>query len=656
MTFFERQQAARRNTKWMIVLFLVALAGIVLAVDVVASLTWLWLNAQVLQRSGSVARAVPAWVHVWSVLLTGGTILGVSLWEDLRLRAGGGAAVARMVGARRVLPSTADRLERRLLNVVEEMAIASGARVPAVYVMDEEHGINAFAAGCDVSNAVVAVTRGALDTLNRDELQGVIGHEFSHIVNGDMALNIRLIGVLAGIVFLGAVGGFVMRTMRGRGRDTTALFLIGLSLFVIGYIGVFFARLIKAGVARERERLADDCGVQYTRNPDGLAGALDQIRASSQGSLIASRRAEDMSHLFFGEGIALAFESLFATHPPLEERIERIHPHFQSSGYRDKRPTAAASLEAPEEAVGFAGTAGAAPPAAEARAGDVSQAWGRSPKDSAALVGAVDDRKVIVAKRILASIPPSIRERTRHADGACAILVALLLARKDDVMARQLEALRTQRLEQIAADAAGAADEMRLVGPSLYLPIIDLALPAAKQATPAVRAGLLQAMDVVINADRRVSMFEFVALGLVRAQLMPRAATAPAKYKSLKDVRDEIALVLSLAAHAGALPGEDMAERVEAAFRAGAAEMDLEELKLLDRKEIALDDARTVLDKLRDLAPLPKAILMRGLFATVTADGTIRIIEAALMRMMGAVLDCPLPPLLEDLDPESLAQ
>ena len=261
MTFFERQQAARRHTKWMIVLFLVALAGIVLAVDVVASLTWLWLNAQVLQRSGSVARAVPAWVHVWSVLLTGGTILGVSLWEDLRLRAGGGAAVARMVGARRVLPSTADRLERRLLNVVEEMAIASGARVPAVYVMDEEHGINAFAAGCDVSNAVVAVTRGAVDTLNRDELQGVIGHEFSHIVNGDIGLNIRLIGVLAGIVFLGAVGGFVMRTMRGRGRDTTALFLIGLGLFVIGYIGVFFARLIKAGVARERERLADDCGV-----------------------------------------------------------------------------------------------------------------------------------------------------------------------------------------------------------------------------------------------------------------------------------------------------------------------------------------------------------------------------------------------------------
>ena len=652
-TFFERQQHARRNTKLMIVLFLLAVVGIVIAVDAVASAAWLYLNPRALQ-SRSLAAAVPGWVHLWSIVITAGVILAVSLWEDLRLMRGGGAAVALMAGGRRVLPSTNDRLERRLLNVVEEMAIASGSRVPAVYVMDEERGINAFAAGCDVSNAVIAVTRGALDTLNRDELQGVIGHEFSHIVNADIGLNIRLIGVLAGIVFLGGIGSFIMRSMRGRGKDTTAIFLMGLGLFIIGYIGVFFARLIKASVSRERERLADDCGVQFTRNPDGLAGALDQIRASADGSLIHNRRAEDMSHLFFGEGVALAFASLFATHPPLDERIARINPQFQPSSYRDRRPTAAASLDTPEEAVGLAG-APAQPAAAQARAADVSQAWGKSPQASAALVGQVDDRKVIVAKRILASIPASIRERARQPDGAAAIIVALLLARHDEVMARQLAALRERRLERLAAEASLSFGEMKAVGPALYLPIIDLALPAAKEATNDMKATLLQGMDVVVHADRRVSMFDFVALGLVRAQLLPRPNAAAVRYKSLKDVRDEIALVLSLAAHAGAQPGDDMAARVDAAFRAGAAEMDLEELKLVDRKDIALDDARGVLDKLRDLAPMPKAILMRGLFATVSADGTIRIIEAALMRMMGAVLDCPLPPLLEDLDPESLA-
>src|SRR5207253_702139 len=263
----------------MVILFLLATIAVVLAVDLVAATAYVWTHVShglpLAQRYAAVPRALYVWASLGTALL----IFAVSAFNVTKL-GGSGAAVAEMVGARRVEPATREPLERRLLNIVEEMAIAAGVRVPAVYVMDAERGINAFAAGWDTTNCVVAVTRGALETLSRDELQGVIGHEFSHIVNGDIALNIRLIGVLAGIVFLGAVGGFVMRTMRGRSKDATALFLIGLGLFVIGYIGVFFARLIKAGVTRERERLADDCGVQYTRNPDGLAGALDQIRAS----------------------------------------------------------------------------------------------------------------------------------------------------------------------------------------------------------------------------------------------------------------------------------------------------------------------------------------------------------------------------------------
>jgi hypothetical protein len=464
--------------------------------------------------------------------------------------------------------------------------------------------------------------------------------------------------VLAGIVFLGGIGRFCMQMTGGRGKkgkEEGAIWLTGLALIVIGSIGLFFARIIKAGVSRQREYLADAASVQFTRNPDGLAGALDQIRASSQGSLIANRRAEDLSHLFFGEGVAVSLDALFATHPPLDERIRLINPRFQPSGYRGKRPTAASTTEMPEGTAGLAGASTGAPAAAETRAGDVSQEWGRSPRESAALVGAVDERKMSIAKRIVDSIPAAIRSRTRDGDGACAIIVALLLARKDEVMALQLEALRTQRLEKLAADAAASAADMREVGPALYLPIIDLALPAAKQAAPALQASLLRAMEVVIHSDRRVSMFGFVAFGLVRAQLGARAGSTPTRYKSLKDLHEEIALILSIAAHAGATPGEDMAARVEAAFRAGASDMDLADLTLIERREIALDDASKVLDKLRELAPMPKAILIRGLFATVSADGTIRIIEAALMRMMSAVLDCPLPPLLENLDPETLA-
>ncbi len=655
MNFFERQQAARRNTRMMLWLFAAAVVCIILAVDVVAMVVWLWSADSVRPRAPGVMGlllAVPSEVlWLWS-LITLAAILVVSAVEILKLRVGGGDAVARMLGARRVAPGSSEPLERRLLNVVEEMAIASGARVPAVYVMDGESGINAFAAGYDVSRSVVAVTRGTLETLNRDELQGVVGHEFSHIVNGDMALNIRMIGVLAGIVFIGSVGGFLMRVAADSDRrEALALMLFGASLLCIGYIGLFFARLIKASVSREREYLADASSVQFTRNPDGLAGALDQIRASGRTSLIRSRRAEDVSHLFFGQGVAMTLSSLFATHPPLDERIRRVQPSFQSSAYRGKRVAA----EGPGADAADSGAMMEFAGASDARAGDDRQAWGRSAIESVALVGSVDPRKVDAAQRILAALGPALLDTVRQPEGAAAVIVALALARDDVVMDEQLLAARTAGAGRIALAAGPVARELRTVGPGYFLPLADLALPALKVAPPDLQAELLKALQAVIHADRRVSMFGYVLFTLVRTQLEPRRAGSPARYKNLAEVKDDVVFLLSLVTHAGARRGLEAAPELAAAFAAGAAPMGIEGALLLRKEAIGLPQANAVLDRLRDLAPLPKALLVKGLFATVTADGTIRVIEAALMRMVGAVLDCPLPPLLESLEPDKLA-
>ncbi len=318
MTFFEHQALARRNTKVMVALFLLAVVAVVLAVDVVLAALYLWSTDAI------DVKAVPVEVWLGGAAATGLVIAAVSLFNVARL-SGGGEAVASMIGARRVSPDTKDLLEQRLRNVVEEMAIAAGVRVPEVYVMDGERGINAFAAGWDTSGAVVAVTRGTLETLTRDELQGVVAHEFSHILNGDMRLNVRMIGVLAGIVFIGSIGEFVMRSARGSKKEGGAIILAGLALLVIGYVGLFFARLIKSAVSRQREFLADASSVQFTRNPDGIAGALDQIRSSSAGALLANRYAEEMSHMFFGAAVKVWFGALFDTHPPLDERISRVH-------------------------------------------------------------------------------------------------------------------------------------------------------------------------------------------------------------------------------------------------------------------------------------------------------------------------------------------
>lgn len=668
MNFFEKQQLARRNTRVMVVLFLLAVAGIVLAVNLVLAITWLsQLPEFVRPRPGQAPlglafalASVPSGLYVFATLGTLAVILGVSLREISTLRRGGGAAVAMMMGASPVSPNTTNLMERRLLNVVEEMAIAAGTRVPAVYVMRDEPGINAFAAGYDISSSVIAVTRGTLDKLNRDELQSVIGHELSHVVNGDMALNIRMIGVLSGIIFIGASGGFLVRSvwhgMAGRSRSKAggAVLLLGVGLYVTGYIGLFFARLIKAAASRQREFLADASSVQFTRNPEGLAGALDQIRANVYGSLINHRHAEDVSHLFFGQGIRVGVQGLFATHPPLEERIRRINPRFPASEYRRRRQSAGASGDAPQGAMGFSGEGpGRGPFRQGGREGDASKPWDRPARKSVELVGSLDAREISVARSMLDGIAETVRERVREPEGAAATVIALVLAHRDEVMQAQVAAARTAGRGRLAEAAAALSAQMRAIGPAYYLLLIDLALPALKRAGEAFKAELLDTLETVIHADRRVSMFEFALSTLMRSQLLQRATTST-KYRSLAELRAEAVFALSLLANAGAVRAAPASGGIDAGFQAGAFAMGLANARPLAREALGLKEAGEVFTRLRDLAPLQKALFIKGMFATVTSDGTIRVVEAATMRMVSAVLDCPLPPLLENLDPATL--
>jgi Zn-dependent protease with chaperone function len=626
-TFFEHQSLARRNTKLMVFLFVLAVIAVVAAVDVVVGVVYAWSYGEPASPS----------VYAAGAAATAALIFLVSLFNMARL-AGGGVAVARMVGARRVPPDTTDPLERRLRNVVEEMAIASGVRVPEVYVMDRERGMNAFAAGWDVSGAVVAVTRGLLERLTRDELQGVVAHEFSHILNGDMRLNVRLLGVLAGIVFIGSIGQFVMRSVRGS-RDTKGLILAGLALFVIGYVGLLFARLIKAAVARQREFLADASSVQFTRNPDGIAGALDQIRSSASGTLIANRYAEEMSHMFFGQAVQVRLAGLFATHPPLDERIRRVHPRFEAAAYRSQRETVSVPAA---QAVALEGERQGR------RAGDLSTAWGRTPEQSAALVGTLDADKIDFAARLLGALPETLRESLRTTPGAASVVVALLLAEPEAAMARQLEAIPDRDL---AERARGAAPLTRRLGLELHLPLIDLALPALKAAPEPAKKHFLAALEAVVYADRRVSLHEFVVLTLLRSQLAPRAR--PREIRSISDLKAEAATLLALVAHAGTRADATGPREagVQEAIRAGAAVMGIPEGISVT---LRLDSANAALEALRALSPMQKGLLVKGLFATVTFDGTIRVAEAGVMRLVGAVLDCPLPPLLERLSAEPL--
>ena len=612
----------------MLLLFVLAVAAVVLAVDLVLGIGWMWVTENL--------NTPPRALYVGGALGTLALILGASAIKAFELREGG-EVIAKWAGGRRVASDTQERLERRLLNIVEEMAIASGVRVPKVFVMDTEPGINAFAAGYDVSNAVIAVTRGALERLNRDELQGVIGHEFSHILNGDMWLNIRMMGVLAGIVFIGSIGQFFMRNASERRGDNKGFapsaFFFGLALFVIGYIGLFFARLIKAAISRQREFLADASSVQFTRNPDGLAGALDQIRASPAGALISGRYAEELSHMFFGQGVSLWLAGLFDTHPPLDERIRRVRPGFQSARYRVAR-------EAQSQTT-----------AQGRREGDAAVAWGRSAGESMALVGSMPPGKIDYAARVLAALPEPLREGLRNAEGAAAAMIALLLAPKEEVRRGQLGALHARGLSALVQDAEAMAVHTQSLGAAFHLPVVDLAIATMKTAPDAAKAQLLGGLEAVICSDRRVSLHEFVVFTLVREQLAPRKTGARPSMK-IVELREEAMTLLLLMAHAGVRPdvtgGRQAA--LEAAIQAGAKEMELAAQPAPGNVR-SLEAVSHALTALKSLAPLEKARLIKGLFAAVSSDGTIRLAEAELMRLAGAVLDCPLPPLIEQSVP-----
>jgi Zn-dependent protease with chaperone function len=629
LDFFEHQEQARSNSRRMLVLFVLAVLAVIAAVDAALAAGWAWAHQQPPPRA----------LFFWGAGIAVGCIVVGSLKEICRLSSGGDA-IAELAGGRPIASGSRDALERRLLNVVEEMAIASGVRVPKVYVLDREAGINAFAAGYDVSHAVIGVTRGTLERLSRDELQGVIGHEFSHILNGDMALNLRMIGVLAGIVSIGSLGAFVMRRVRGKGRNAGAIFFVGLALFVVGYTGLFFARLIKAALARQREFLADASSVQFTRNPDGLCGALDQIRSAPAGARVGGRYAEEMSHMFFGQALSLG--RFFATHPPLDERIRRINPRFQPVQYRQRREmdVKTASQEARRDG---------------RRSADLAVAWGRSAAESAALVGTLDAAKIGQAGTLIEAIPAAVREALREPQRAAAVVAALLAAPRAEVLELQLAALKSAGLAEMAEPVRAALPLVGDLGPAFHLPVVDLALPVLKSAPEEARKRLLAAVQALAYADRRLSLHEFVLLTLLRYQLASSPGKATGK-RRVSAMPAEAGVLIAVVAHAGTRvdAAGRRGEALDQALLAGARELGIDAAAVRDAS-LSLEAVSAALEAARELAPLEKARLVKGLFAAATADGTIRIGEAELMRLVGAVLDCPLPPLIEAVDPRTLA-
>lgn len=531
MDFFEAQQRARRITWKLVTLYLLAVLLIVVSVYFVL-LVLLGAGESSAGHSGSGLWNGALFVQVFFVLAL--IIVGGSLYRLAQLRRGG-QAVAEMLGGRKVEPSTRNARERQLLNVVEEMALASGLAVPAVYILDNEPAINAFAAGFGTADAAIGVTRGTLEQLSRDELQGVIAHEFSHIFNGDMRLNIRLIAVLNGILLLHLMGLVLMRSAmyarvggsrqrNGGAQAALAMVVLGLALVVIGYTGMVFARIIQAAISRQREYLADAAAVQYTRNPAGIAGALRKI-AGKRGSTLTDAHAMELSHLFFASGFTTVFDRLFATHPPVEQRIRAIDPAFDGP-YAEQRASIRKKIQRDRIPPVDSGSPAAATTATSDKAagktpitlpgfpgggGAVSDML--TPAMVLGAIGSLGSEPVLQARRLIAQIPDPLTLAAHEPLGAQGLAAALLLSSREsddpslplwfEQTAGSRLAAETRRLLALLTDGRR----------EWFLPLLELSIPALRTMSMNQYRDFRTLLQRLIHEDNRVSLFEFAKIG-----------------------------------------------------------------------------------------------------------------------------------------------
>ena len=640
MNFFESQDTAKRNTGKLIFLFALAVLSLIVITN------FLVMAVLSISGAGMTSVAVKTGVHFDPMMfLTIGAIVSSivlfgSLYKISSL-SGGGARIAEMMNGRLLVAGSADPAERRVLNIVEEMAIASGTPVPPVYLM-EESGINAFAAGYSPSDAIVAVTRGTIDTLSRDQLQGVIAHEFSHILHGDMRINIRLIGVLHGIMVLGIIGYHLLRggAYSRRSKDSGGIVFVGLALVIVGFVGTFFGNLIKAAVSRQREYLADASAVQFTRNPDGIGQALMQIARNQDRSYIKNPKSAEISHALFEEGQVSALSRLYATHPPLNDRILAILPRwkgdYEESDWDRSVLAAAEQKEKPFEQS-----------RREKATAILTGAAGVLLADAVInQVGNPDGKHLDYADALVRKIPQLFLDAAREPSGARAIIYFLVLSKDESVRGKQLEVLQSSADVGVFSELQKLYQSVSEIVAQQRLPLVTIALSSMRQLSKNQYQLFRGNFKTLVEIDKKMSLLEWSLQKIVMHSLDAVFGKDEAPYfrkKNLKRCKKSVSVLLSILTHSTVQDGM----LNEETFTAGADELKMS-LQLIAVSKIDFDTLNNALDDLADLKPLQKAALLKACVRCITADGKIQAIETELLRAIAATIDCPVPPLLSD--------
>lgn len=647
MNFFEHQDTAHRNTKRLVFLLCLAVLSLIAITTMLFATAFYYmeLNTHRYLTNTGLWQGI---MHSMSWKMLGGISASVcaviflgSLYKLIQLSRGG-RVVAESLGGRPLTIYNANADEKKILNVVEEMSIASGTPVPPVYVIEDE-AINAFAAGHTPQDAVIGVTRGCIRVLTRDELQGVIAHEFSHIFHGDMKLNLRIVALLNGILLIGLIGEFILRSSNQRAafrsskdKSPFAMMGIGFGLMVIGYTGTFFGKLIKAAVSRQREFLADASAVKFTRNPDGISGALKKLGGYVGGSHIDAANASEFSHMFFGEGNSSLFGAL-ATHPPLEERIKRIDPRWdgkfnhvdvyepaENSYIEEGRLSANESNNSPLEF--------SSPKTAMEFVVTVDQVL--------QTIGQPNQSHLAYAHQTLSAISEELHDAAHNPWEAQALMLGLLLDKNPEKQTIQWQLLGKLFSEAQIHSLKPFANHASLLEPRLRLPLLELSLPALKQLSPQQYESFRSAMSCVIHADEHIDLIEWSFFRIITHNLEPKRTAQ--RLVDLVQLKNEACTLLSVIANAGT----DSPANAQAAFNSSKIIIGFNDATLMNEADYNMMDLDLAITRLNCVKPLQKPKLLKAMSQCVLADQNITVVEAELFRAIADALDCPVPPLI----------
>ncbi|VAX09615.1 Heat shock protein HtpX / FIG017973: domain of unknown function [hydrothermal vent metagenome] len=640
MNFFQSQAQARKQTILLVVFFSLAVISLVVLTNLLVMFLFGYIDSQ------SINTAAAPLKFDWQIFLSVGalviTVILLGSLYKISALSKGGDTVAEMLGGQRIVDGSGDLDKQKILNIVEEMAIASGTPVPPVYLLDED-GINAFAAGFSPSDAVIGVTRGCIQQLNRAQLQGVIAHEFSHILNGDMRLNIRLMGILHGILIIGLIGYFLLRSSSygrysrsSRNNGGGAILGLGLGLVVIGFTGTFFGNWIKAAVSRQREYLADASAVQFTRNNMGIANALKRIGGSAAGSSIENPAGAQISHALFAPGFSGFFSSLFATHPPLEKRIKRLEPDWNGNFN-------VANTETP---VMKSASSSKKTSAQNATANMLSGiASTNQINNQIAQVGQVNPELLQQAQVLLQNIPVQLRDTIHEPHGARAAIYFLLLDDKEQLRQKQLDYLQTESDDGVFAVLNKLIRESSRIDKPHRLPLIDISLPALRQLSVPQYHRFKTNVHKLVAFDQSINLFEWALQKILFHHLDTVFVKIPAqkiKYQSLHQVAEASSLLLSMLIYAGKEKKFDE----EKVMQAAGKELGDIKVRLLAVTEISLPALNQALKQLNQLSPLLKPRLLKACVICIRSDQNFSATEAELFRAIADTLDCPMPPII----------